>query len=200
MTTLIFFGTIITTLVYLIRIGISIVRKESIISHVKVLFAVILSYSFLWLLFYFISSYKVVPIGTDICFDDWCATIVKTENSKSLAYDNKEIKPHGQFVILHIKMSNHARGIAQKPSEPRIHIIDDNGNYWGYSEEAQVFLEKIIGKQLPIDERLELNQSLETQFVFDIPENTKNSLILIEEGPFITKLLFNENKEVFSLK
>jgi hypothetical protein len=200
MTTLIFFGTVIAILVFLIRIVIRMVRKESIISNLKVLLAIVIGYAFLWLVFYFISSYKVVPMGTDICFDDWCATIVKAENSMSLTYENKEIKPHGQFIILHIKMSNHARGIAQKPSEPRIHIIDDNGNYWGYSEEAQVFLEKINGKQIPIDERLELNQSLETQLVFDIPENTKDLLVLIEEGPFITKLLFNENKEVFSLK
>jgi hypothetical protein len=94
-------------------------------------------------------------------------------------------------------MSNNAKGIAQKPSEPRVHIIDDNGNSYSFSPEGQLALEKQKGKQIPIDERLELHQSLETQLVFDVPKDAKGLKALIEEGPFITKLLFNENKEVF---
>jgi len=94
-------------------------------------------------------------------------------------------------------MSNHARGIAQKPSEPRVHIIDERGNSYSYSAEGQQALEKQIGNQIRLDQRLELHQSLETQLVFDIPKEAKNLKVLIEEGPFITKLLFNENREVF---
>jgi hypothetical protein len=198
--TLIFLGTVIVILVFLIRIAIRIFRKESIASDSKVLLAIVLSYSFLWVVFHFISSYNVIQPGTYICFDDWCATIVKIEKSNNLAYENQELYAHGQFIILHIKMSNHARGIAQKPSEPRIHIVDDNGNYWMYSDEAQVFLEKIVGKQIPLDARLELNQTLETKLVFDIPKNKNNLKVLIEEGPFITRLLISENKEVFSIE
>ena len=97
-------------------------------------------------------------------------------------------------------MSNHARGIAQKPCEPRVHIIDEKENHWSFSEEGQQALEKLIGNQIPIDEKLELHQSLETQLVFDIPKEANKLKVLIEEGPLNTKLLFNENKGAFLIQ
>jgi len=197
MTALIFFGTIITLLIFLIRLIIKVIKHKTITSIFRTLVIIVLSYSGLWGIFYFISSDKVVPFGTDICFDDWCATVTKVERPKTLSMEHQELNPQGQFIILNIKMSNHARGIAQKPSEPRVHIIDEKRNSYSFSAEGQQALEKQIGKQIPIDERLELHQSLETQLVFDIPNDAKNLKVLIEEGPFITKLLFNENKEVF---
>ena len=56
------------------------------------------------------------------------------------------------------------------------------------------------GKQIPIDSKLELHQSLETQLIFDIPINSKNLKGVIEEGPFITKLLFYPDREIYLLK
>lgn len=150
----------------------------------------------LWGIFYLMSRDKPVPLRTDICFDDWCATVTKIEKPIFLGMENQKLNPQGQFII-NIKMSNHARGIAQKPSEPRVHIIDEKGNSYSFSPVGQQTLEKQIGNQIPIDERLELNQSLETQLVFDIPKAAKRLKVLIEEGPFITKLLFNENRDVF---
>ena len=94
-------------------------------------------------------------------------------------------------------MSNHARGIAQKPSEPRIHILDAKNSAWPYSMAGQGILEKVDGKQAPLDSRLELHQSIETKFVFAVPASSKGLKILVEEGPFITKLLLPESQEVF---
>jgi len=196
MTTLIFFGTLITILVLFIRLIAKLFQHKSIISSIKALGIIILSYTLFWFFFYLISSFKTVPLGTDICFDDWCATITRFEKRDTLETFN----PRGQFLILYIRMSNHARGIAQKPSEPRIHIIDDKGHYFSYSEEGQQALEKLEGKQIPIDMRLELHQSLETQLVFNVPAGSKYYKAIIEEGPIITKLLFNDNKEVFLLQ
>jgi hypothetical protein len=136
-------------------------------------------------------------LGTDICFDDWCATVTKIERPKAVSIDNQEFIPNGQLLILNIKMSNQAKGIAQKPSEPRVHIIDEKGKSYSFSARGQQALENQIGKQIPVDIRLELHQSLETKLVFDIPKEAKNLEVRIDEGPTLAKLLFNENKEVF---
>jgi len=197
MTTLIFFVTIISLFVLFIRLIIIVIKHKPVSSTIRAFVIIVLSYSILWGIFYFVSGYKVVPPGTDICFDDWCATVTKTERPETLGSENQVLKPKGQFIILYINMSNKAKGIAQKPSEPRIHIIDEKGNSYSYSPEGQLALEKQKGKQIPIDERLELHQSLETKLVFDVPKDAKGLKALIEEGPFITRLLFNENKEVF---
>ena len=116
MATLIFFATILFVVVLLVRLAIALLKGKTILPDLRLLGIVILSYFALWGFFYFLSNSKTVPYGTDICFDDWCATITKTEQLTLLG----NTKPKGQFVILYITMSNHAKGIAQKPSEPKI--------------------------------------------------------------------------------
>lgn len=174
-------------------------QHRNIISSIKALGIIGLIYVLLWVFFYFFIPYKTVPFGTDICFDDWCATIMGFELRDSVGSDQL-ISPDERFLILNIRMSNHARGIAQKPSEPGIHIIDEKGKYIPYSPEGQKALEEIEGKQIPIDVRLELHEALETRLVFKIPAESKKLKAIIKEGPFITKLLFNVNKEVFLLQ
>jgi Domain of unknown function (DUF4352) len=200
MATLIFFASIITAIILVIKVIIKIVKQESCISTFKAIAIVVLAYCLLWIVFYFKSTNKPVPLGTDICFDDWCATVMKVEQPKFLGQEKMSLNPHGQFFVLHIKMSNHARGIAQKPSEPRVHLVDEQGYIYAFSKEGQQALEDSLGKQIPIDEKLELHQSLETQLVFDIPKDAKKVYALIEEGPFITELLFHDDKEIFVLQ
>jgi hypothetical protein len=200
METLIFLGTLIALLVFLVKLIVRLFQNKSILSPLRTIGIITLSYTVIWLIFYFMSSLKNVPAGTDICFDDWCATVMAFEKADALGKENHLIRANGQYIILVIKMSNHARGIAQKPSEPRVHIIDDKGHYLSYSQEGQKELEEMTGKQIPLDSRLELHQSLETMLVFDVPAGSKELKAIIEEGPFITRLLFKENKEVFSLK
>ena len=200
MATLLFFATVITLVVQFFQLIIKLLRRKPISRITKSLAIVVLSYTFLWSIFYYASSDKPIPLGTDTCFDDWCATVTGIERPTTLGTPDQRIKPHGQFIILHITMSNHARGIAQKPSEPRIHLIDQKGKSYSYSFEAQQAFEKLHGPQIPLDSRLELGQSLETLLVFDIPKETVPVKAVIEEGPFITRFLFYEDRQVFLLK
>lgn len=196
MTTLVFFVTILAVIVLLIRIVIKAVKHKNTFASFRISGIILLVYASLWIVFYLKSSDKQISFGTDICFDDWCATVTKIEKQETLGNE----KPNGQFIIVHIKMSNHARGIAQKPSEPSVHIKDDNGHSWAFSSKGQQALNNLIGNQIPIDQRLELHQSLETQLVFDIPKDAKNLGVLIEEGPFITKFLFHDDNKVFRIQ
>ena len=196
MDTLLFLITIISVLVLLIRLIVKLVRRKSIAGTSKLTGIILLAYSIIWLIFYGTAANQIVPLATDICFDDWCATVIKIDKPESLG----TITAKGQFIILHIKMSNHARGIAQKPSEPRVHISDSQNNLWAVSARGQQAFEKIMGKQIALDQKLELHQSLETQFVFDVPKNANDLEILIEEGPFITKFLIPGNKKVFKIQ
>jgi hypothetical protein len=191
MSTLIFVSTFFTLLSLFIKTFFNLYKRKPIWQLIKFILALICFYTVGWFLFYITSTNIPVPMGTNICFDDWCATVTQIE---------KQQNTNTQFIVLHIKMSNKARGIAQKPSEPSIKIIDSNGNYYYPSLIAQQTLEKQIGKQLPLDTRLELHGQAETQIAFQIPATKQNLSVLIEEGPFITKLLFYTNKNVFAIK
>ena len=195
MTGLIFIATFITVLILVLRVIIKLIKHKSYSATLRTITIILFCYGLLWVIFYFKSNETAVPFGTDVCFDDWCATITQAERPKTLGKQN----PQGQFIILHIRMSNHARGVAQKPSEPRVHIMDGKGHLWAFSKEGQQSLENDIGGQTPVDIKLELHQSLETQLVFDIPKDAENIKAIIEEGPFITKFLFRDNSEVFVL-
>jgi hypothetical protein len=89
MTTLIFFVTIISLFVLFIRLIIKVIKHKPVTSTVRTFVIIVLSYTILWGVFYFISGYKVVPIGTDVCFDDWCATVTKTERPETLGSENQ---------------------------------------------------------------------------------------------------------------
>jgi hypothetical protein len=60
--------------------------------------------------------------------------------------------------------------------------------------------EKRKGKQPGIGHRLELQQSAETTLVFSIPKTATGLKALIEEGPWLTNLLFPGNEDVFPLE
>jgi hypothetical protein len=196
MATLIFFATFLSLLVLLVRLIIKIISRKSISSTLRIIATFLVSYLLIWCICYFTAKKIVVPFSSDVCFDDWCATIEQTEIADSIGSQ----KPTGKFVILSIRMTNKARGIEQAPSEPRVHIYDDAGHIWSLSVSGQQALEKQIGKQIPLTQRLTLNQSLQTKLVFDIPNNVKYLKAIIEEGPFITKLLFREDEKVFEIK
>ncbi len=192
---LIFIGAFITVFILFIRIIIKLIKHKSIVATFRTITIISFCYGLLWVIFYLKSTEVAIPFGKDVCFDDWCATITHVERPKTLGKQN----PHGQFIVLHVRMSNHAKGIAQKPSEPRVHLIDAQGHLWAFSKDGQQALENVVGRQIPIDEKLELHQSLETQLVFDIPQNAKKIKAIMEEGPFITRLLLHDDIKVFVL-
>ena len=192
MSTLIFLGTLLSLVILIIGLLIKTIKRKPIIPRIKTIGIIFFSYLGLWFVFFVLSKDIIIPLGTDICFDDWCITVTKADQSADSIHKS-------QLIFLQVRMSNHARGIAQKPSEPRIHIIDDSGGYWPASQETQALLEQRIGKQIPLDTRLELHQALETKIAFQIPIDRKNLKILIEEGPFIGKLLFYEDRKLFQV-
>ena len=192
-----FLVTFLTTVVLIITILIKSIRKKSIAKSLKTLSVVTILYLLLWSVSYFTSKLKPINLGEDICFDDWCATITSFERLENIGNQ----KATGRFFVLSVKMTNRARGISQKPSEPRIQIIDDRGNIWFVSTVGQKELEDLQGIQIPIDQRLELHQSLETKMVFDIPMGATGLKAIIKEGlQFMTNIILQDDKHVFKLK
>ncbi|KAA9037135.1 hypothetical protein FW778_17045 [Ginsengibacter hankyongi] len=185
-----------TILILGVRIVIKLIGNKPISKTIKIFLVVVLTYIFLWTIFLYKSGLTTNNFGEDVCFDDWCATILSYDKFEKIGDQNSL----GQFIVLTIKMTNRARGIDQKPSEPRVHIIDEKGNSWGVSPVGQNAFENLKGYQIPLDQKLELNQSLQTKLVFDIPKTATNLKAVIEEGPFITNLLLQEDKNVFELK
>lgn len=190
MTALIFFFTASILVILLIRLFVKLIRRKPVRNTLKLIGGIVLTYSTLWAVFDLMRKRVPVPMGTAICFDDWCATV--NGASQSPAGDSLQ-------VVLNITMSNHALGITQSPSEPRVQLLDASGKCWTYSFNAQRVYEIGHGVQPGISHQLKLHESLGTVLVFRVPKNTTSLSALIQEGPWITHLLFPENQMIFIL-
>jgi hypothetical protein len=163
----------------------------------KFILILILGYSAVWLIFFLIRSERVMAYGDDVCFDDWCATILEIQKGPEIQQQFAPISQDSLWIVLNVRMSNHARGIAQKPSEPRVFIVDQKGYSWYPSLKGQQKLEADFGPQVSLGEKLALHQALTTKIVYSLPKRSENLRIIIAEGPFITKLLFPEDQADF---
>ncbi len=200
MATLFFLLSVLLLLVLSILFFVRLMRHKPVKAILIKAVALIICYTLIWMICWFRRADTSVSLGTDICFDDWCASITGVEKGPDIQNEFSSLAADSNWVVLDVKMSNHARGIAQKPSEPRIHIIDSNGKFWAYSKRGQHLAETKSGKQPDLDQRLELHQSLETKMVFSLPKTVQEFKILIEEGPFITQILFPEDRSVYYIK
>ena len=199
MATLIFLLTVVTLVILVCVLVTRLIRRKPSKGVLRTMGFICSGYLLLWSFFFFKSSDVTVPLGTDICFDDWCATVTQTDFGTAIQKQFSPIGTDSTWVILHVRMSNHARGIAQKPSEPRIHIMDSQNNAWPYSVSGQQLLRKISGQQPDLGQRLQLHESVTTMMVFAVPHGSKNLKVLIEEGPFITYLLLRDDRMVFTV-
>lgn len=176
MTTLLFLITLVTLSVLLITTLIAAFRRRPTRRKVISMIFILGGYGILWVFCYMQEKLVEVPLGTDICFDDWCATVTKVDRLMD-----------STTIVLHIRMSNHARGISQKPDEPRIHLLDRNGKRY----------KPIHAGNPPLDSRLQLHESLETVLTYSVPKSTRGLVALLEEGPFIAQLIFPGSRQVF---
>ncbi|MHA4811434.1 hypothetical protein ACX0G9_25260 [Flavitalea flava] len=182
MTTLIFLVTLLTLFITLLELIVKAIRRRPFKKSFRLICYIVAGYSLVWLGFFLTKTDHPVPMGSDACFDDWCATVNRAERQPSASQDSITI-------ILHVTMSNHARGIAQKPSEPRIYIIDGEGHTWAASTTQPITL----------DSKLELHESKETNLAYALPATKKKLKAVIKEGPWITNLLFPEDQIVFTI-
>jgi hypothetical protein len=183
MYSLLFILTVLSLIVLSIVTIIAAIRHRPVKKKLITITIITMGYSMVWVFFYLNSIYIPVPLGTDICFDDWCATITKIERQPIGPESNAR-------YIAYVTMANHARGIAQKPDEPRIYIVDSRGNRT---------LATQYGKT-PLNAKLQLHQSLQTTVMFTVPANSKELRLLIEEGPFIANFVFPEDQQVFVVR
>ena len=183
MSALIFLLTTLTTFILLVLAIVGVIRGKPIYNIVRLCIGIVLTYGLVWTCFWFFRDRPVKPYGYDICFDDWCATVSKAEPIPSNSRDSARF-------MLEIIVSNHARGIAQRPSEPRIHLVDGQGRFWS----------PIFTGLNPLDTRLELGESKTINLNFVLAANATKIMAIIEEGPWITNLLFPEDQPVFKIR
>src|SRR5476651_1420360 len=127
MPSFVFLITLLTLFILGIGIIINAIKRKPNGFKFKLAGAILVVYAITWCVFDVLSKDVSTSLGTDICFDDWCATITQVELGTTTQKKFEVLHADSTWIVLTVKMSNHAAGIAQKPSEPRVHIVDMAG-------------------------------------------------------------------------
>lgn len=125
-----------------------------------------------WVVLYFgvllvvslVSPRRVVEIGDDLCFDDWCVAVADVR---------KEPSPGGVRYTVKFRVSSRAKRRPQRALDTAAYLIDDQGRRYRPAPDASA---------VPFDVRLEPGQAVITTRTFTIPANAPSPALVVSHG------------------
>lgn len=105
---------------------------------------------------------RFLDIGEDRCFDDWCVAIESADTTGVLGQGEQITKAKGTIYVVTLRLSNHARGRAQRASSAAVYLRDAQGKRHDVSRRGQNAYEAEHGPTAPLTARLPLGRSLTT--------------------------------------
>jgi hypothetical protein len=142
------------------------------------------------------SRTRQLALGTDKCFDDWCASVT---GSRVLPTANAAAG--NALVAITLRISNRARRAAFRPSQPRVMLTLPSGDTLAPSEVAQREFEKQAVPRDVLGKRLLAGESFQTTLVFEVPASTRQASVVVLEGPaVITRFLVADENSFFHKK
>ena len=126
------------------------------------------------------SPQRVLTIGEDRCFDDWCIAVDNVTVTRELGPGERATKANGVFYVVSLRLSNRARGRAQRASSAAVHLMDGRGRRYEYSGPGQEAFEAQDGPAAPLTATIPVGQFLTTVQVFDLPTDAQDVSLTVE--------------------
>jgi hypothetical protein len=126
------------------------------------------------------SPQRVVALGDDRCFDDWCVAVEDVALAQALGQGEPLVQATGTFYVVTLRLSNHARGQDQRASSAAVHLSDRQGQQYDISLEGQKAFIEQNGPVVPLTSLIPVGQSLKTVQVFDLPTEVGQVNLTIE--------------------
>lgn len=133
-------------------------------------------------LFSLTAPQRVLPLGEDRCFDDWCIAATGYSVLPELGPSTRRLRAQGRFYAVEIRLSNQARGRSQRASSVALWLLDDRGRRYPVSRSGQAAWEAEHGPTAALTSTLALGERLGTLRVFEVPLDAR-SLGLVVEHP-----------------
>lgn len=160
------------------------------------------------LIFAFASSENVLARGQEKHFCEidchLAYSVVDVTDSKTVGNAPNQTAAAGSFHIVAIKTrfdentisSTRGNGLLY-PNSRVLTVIDENGHKYLPSPEAQRILEQTKTAGTPMTTPLRPAESYITTVVFDLPKDTRNPTLLINEGEWITHFVIGHENSPF---
>lgn len=126
------------------------------------------------------SPRRVLEVGEDWCFDDWCVAVSDVTLASELGPPERLVRTDGVFYVVRLRLSNHARGRTQRAGSAAAYLVDGRGDRYDVSHEAQAALEAQEGPARPLTAPISAGQSIDTVQVFDLPREASEVGLTVE--------------------
>jgi len=129
-------------------------RRAQALRILRVYSGTVLLYVVAGLTISFLKPQRVIPIGAPWCFDDWCLTVQRLEQTPG---------PSATSYSVGFRIFSRARRVSQRAKGAWIYLIDERGHLYPPESDPSV---------VPLDALLHPLESVQTSRVFKVPNGS----------------------------
>lgn len=128
------------------------------------------------------SHQRIVKMNQDHCFDEMCFAAVGLQIKPELGPVQQQARAKGEFYIVTIRVSNHARGYrTERELGIRARLWRD-GTYYEVSPSGRQAYERQYGPTPKLTDPLLSDQSFLCVLVFDVPIDVPTPGLVLDHG------------------
>jgi len=126
---------------------------------------------------------RVLAMGQDRCFDELCFAVTGVKTAPSVGPSGREAKAAGQFYMVTVRMSSHARGRPQRELGVSASLIDSHGRTYRISQLGQNAYDSTNISNPSLTSVIMPGESQSSVQVFDVSANASGlSLVFGHSG------------------
>ena len=121
-------------------------------------------------------------LGEEIQYDDFAFAVVSTKRAAALGPADSPTKANGTFVVVTLKVVNHAKRVDFRFDRDFAILEDANAHRFNFSREGQTALEASEWKSDPCAGPIPAGASCVTELAFDVPPDARELRLKISMG------------------
>jgi len=118
------------------------------------------------------SSERHVPLGSSLCFDDWCVSVTGVQAASAAGSE--------RTVTADVRVFSEAKRVTQRGSGPRIFLIDDRRRWFEAMPSP---------RDTPLDAELGPGEAFATRVHARVPPGTRIVAVRVWEGGWLDRLV-----------
>ena len=103
---------------------------------------------------------RMLKMGEDRCFDEMCFAPTRMQVVPAIGPPGHQVKADGNFCVVNVRASSHARGRAQREAGVNASLIDSAGHIYQVSPQGETAYEATFGSTPRLSSRLQSGESV----------------------------------------
>jgi hypothetical protein len=131
-----------------------------------------------------LSPQHTFAIHQDRCFDDWCLSVERVVQQRSVGAPPMIVAARGEFFLVTVRVSSRARAITQRALDVQVSLLDGSHQRYEPSPRGQLALDAIGGGGQPLSSEVAPGGLFTCTVVFDLPTGSSHLALVVTHGLF----------------